>query len=300
MNPILRADHLSKRFAKVQAVKDISFDVQEGEVFGILGPNGAGKSTTLAMISGLVHADQGAVWLNGIALHKNPREARRHLGVLNEVPGFYGHLTAVENLRVFSRLKGSTSSDIDSAMEKVGLSEYRTKPVRTFSQGMRKRLGLANSMLGHPKLIVLDEPTNGLDPKGSARILDLIRSLASEDRVSIVISSNLLFDIEAVCGRVLLIEKGQALFCKSVHELLKPSEEVFLLKIDPLDGALAFLRGFDGVRSVRSVGQDALAITLSGGTAAGINKRLVHAGFDVSELSRMKRTLQDLFLELRE
>jgi len=300
MNPILKADHLSKRFAKVQAVKDVSFEVQEGEVFGILGPNGAGKSTTLAMISGLVHADQGAIWLNGFALQKNPREARRHLGVLNEVPGFYGYLTATENLRVFSRLKGSTSSDINSALDRVGLSEHRAELFRTFSQGMRKRLGLANSLLGHPKLIVLDEPTNGLDPKGSARILNLIGSLASEDRISIVISSNLLFDIEAVCGRVLLIDKGKALFCRSIHELLKAGEETFSLKIDRLDGALAFLRGMDGVRSVRSAGQDALAITLSGVTAAQINKRLIQAGFDVSELSRIKRTLQDLFLELKE
>lgn len=300
MNSVLRVEGLTKSFGHVRAVNKISFEVQQGEIFGILGPNGAGKSTTLAMITGLVRPDEGAIWLHGLDLRKNPREAKKNLGVLNEIPGFYGHLSAAKNLELFSRFKNSSATEINCVLEKVGLLAQSNSRVRTFSQGMRKRLGLANALLGHPKLLILDEPTNGLDPKGTKVILDLIKSLSTENMITVVISSNLLNDIEAVCGRALLIDKGRVLFCKSVRELLRPGDETYRLRIRPIDRALLSLRSMEGVRSAQYADQDTLSIVLSGITVAELNKRLIGAGYDIYELSPVRKTLQELFLQLKE
>jgi ABC-2 type transport system ATP-binding protein len=300
MNSVLSVDSLSKSFGQVRAVDGISFEVQEGDIFGILGPNGAGKSTILAMITGLVRSDTGTILLHGFDLKKSPRKAKKNLGVLNEVPGFYNHLSAADNLRLFGRFKGSTPTEIRDVLEKVGLSAKRNNKVRTFSQGMRKRLGLANALLGCPKLLILDEPTNGLDPKGTKVILDLIKSLSTEKKISVVISSNLLNDIEAVCGRALLIDKGRVLFCESVRDLLKPGENTYLLKVKPLDKALATLRSLDGVKSADYADEGSLSIMLSGLTAAELNRQLVNCGCDICEFSPAKKTLQELFLQLKD
>jgi len=300
MNSVLRVDSLSKSFGQVRAVDRISFEVQEGEIFGILGPNGAGKSTTLAMITGLVSADTGTILLHGFDLRKRPREAKKNLGVLNETPGFYSHLSADDNLRLFGRFKDSGPTEIRVVLEKVGLSAQRNNRVRTFSQGMRKRLGLANALLGCPKILILDEPTNGLDPKGTKVILDLIKSLSTGKKISVVISSNLLNDIEAVCGRALLIDKGRVLFCESVRDLLKPGENAYSLKVRPLDKALDTLRSLDGVKSADYADEGSLAIVLSGLSAAELNRQLVNCGYDICELSPTKKTLQELFLQLKD
>jgi len=300
MNSVLSVDSLSKSFGQVRAVDRISFEVQEGEIFGILGPNGAGKSTTLAMITGLVRPDMGVIRLHGFDLRKNPREAKKNLGVLNEVPGFYNHLSAADNLRLFGRFRDSTPIEIRVGLEKVGLSAQRNNKVRTFSQGMRKRLGLANALLGCPKILILDEPTNDLDPKGTKVILDLIKSLSTEKKISVVISSNLLNDIEAVCDRALLIDKGRVLFCESVRDLLKPGENTYLLKVKPLDKALVTLRSLDGVKSADYADEGSLSIILSGLTAAELNRQLVNCGYDICEFSPIKKTLQELFLQLKD
>ncbi len=300
MNSALYVDNLSKKFGRTLAVDRISFEVQEGEVFGILGPNGAGKSTTLAIVTGLVRPDTGTICLHDFDLKRKPREAKKNLGVLNEIPGFYNHLSAVDNLRLFSRFKDSNPAEIESVLEKVGLSAQRNSRVKTFSQGMRKRLGLANALLGRPKLLILDEPTNGLDPKGTKVILDLIKSLSTENRISVVISSNLLNDIEAVCGRALLLDKGRAIFCESIRDLLKPGNDTYLLKISPADEALATLRSLDGVKSVQYADEGSLSIVLSGLTSAELNRRLIGDGFDVYELSPARKTLQELFLQLKD
>jgi len=300
MNVVLRVEGLIKCFGHVRAVDKISFEVPEGEIFGILGPNGAGKSTMLAMITGLVRPDEGTIWLHGLDLRKNPRDAKKNLGVLNEIPGFYGHLSAAKNLQLFGRFKNSSQAEIDNVLEKVGLSAQRNSRVRTFSQGMRKRLGLANALLGHPRILVLDEPTNGLDPKGTKVILDLIKTLSTENMMTVVISSNLLNDIEAVCARALLIDKGRVLFCKSVRELLRPGDDTYLLRIRPIDRALLSLRSMDGVRSAQYADQDTLSIVLSGITVAELNRRLTSEGYDIYELSPVRQTLQELFLRLKE
>lgn len=299
MKLVLMVDGLRKRFGDILAVDEVNFEVQAGEIFGILGPNGAGKSTILAMVTGLVKADAGNIELFGFGLEKSYRQAVKNLGVLVENPGFYDRLSALHNLRLFSRFKEFSPCEMHHVLEKVGLEAYANKKVRTFSQGMRKRLGLANALLGHPKLLVLDEPTNGLDPRGAVIALELIKSLTAEKKISVVISSNLLYDMEAVCDRVLLIDKGGVVFCKSVQELLKPGEDSYTIRVEPLEKALLLLRTLPGIRSADRVDTGSLRVVLSGLSVAALNRQLVGQGFDVTELIPIKKTLQELFLQIK-
>lgn len=299
MKPLLTVDNLRKRFGKILAVDGVSFDVKEGEIFGILGPNGAGKSTILAMITGLVWANEGTVRLHGFEIRKNYREAVKNLGVLLENPGFYWHLSAFDNLWLFGRFKESSPAEIHGVLDKVGLGAHSKTKVKSFSQGMRKRLGLANALLGDPGLLILDEPTNSLDPKGAKIILDLIKSLSTEKNISIVISSNLLYDIEAVCDRALLIDKGRIVFCESVRDLLLSGEASYIIRIEPIEKARLMLLALNGVKSVEYIDDESLRIALVGLSPAELNRQLVEQGFNVSELNPVKQTLQELFLQLK-
>jgi len=299
MNPILIAENLQKKFGDVRAVDGISFEVWEGEIFGILGPNGAGKSTTLAMITGLVKADTGTIKLLGYDLKRNYKEAVKDLGVLVENPGFYGHLSAFDNLRLFGRFREHSPAEVHRVLGTVGLEACTEKKVRTFSQGMRKRLGLANALLGRPKLLILDEPTNGLDPKGTKTILDLIKSLSVRNKVSIVISSNLLDDIETVCVRTLIINEGKTFLCKAVRDLLAPGHDTYRIKVEPGEKALSVIRAVSGVKSAESVDEGYLRIVLSGLSPAELNRRLIAQGLDVFELNPIKKSLKELFIQLK-
>jgi len=300
MDPVLIVENIYKKFRECQAVCGVSFEVHEGEILGILGPNGAGKSTILAIITGLVSPDKGTVRIFGFDLRTNHKEAKKNLGVLNERPGFYNHLSAIANLRLFSKFKNSTQEEVTNILDKVGLFGQRNKRVSTFSQGMRKRLGLANALIGNPKLLILDEPTNGLDPKGTKVILDLIKSLSIKKKLSAVISSNQLNDIESICNRVLLIDKGHVLFCESVQKLLQPVETIYLIKVKPLGKALSMLRKIDGVKSADYTDEGLISVVLLNLTPSELNRRLVNEGFDVCELYPARRTLQELFLQLKD
>jgi len=298
MNPVLIADNLQKRFGDVLAVDGISFEVWEGEIFGILGPNGAGKSTTLAMITGLVRADKGTIKLLGIDLRRDFKGAVKDLGVLVENPGFYGHLSAFDNLRLFSRFKEHSPVEVHRVLGKVGLEKSTRKKVRTFSQGMKKRLGLANALLGRPSLLILDEPTNGLDPIGTKIILDLIKSLSIRNKISILISSNQLDDIETLCDRALIINEGKTLLCKTVRDLLAPGQDTYRIKVEPGEKALSVIRAVPGVKSAESDDEGYVRCVLSGLSPAGLNRRLIAQGFDVFELNPVKKTLKELFIQL--
>lgn len=298
MEPILIAENLRKKFGDVLAVNAISFEVQEGEIFGILGPNGAGKSTTLAIITGLVKAGTGTIRISGYDLKTNYKQAVKDLGVLIENPGFYGHLSAPINLRIMGRFRESSPAKVLHILDKVGLGAYTQKKVKTFSQGMRKRLGLANALLGGPSLLILDEPTSGLDPKGTKDILDLIKSLAVTNKTAVVISSNRLDDIETVCDRTLIIKEGRALLCKPVKDLLGFGDQYYGIRVEPLEKALSVIRTMPGVRAVQRADEHILYVSLSGLSPAELNRRLISQGFDIFELSPIKKSLKELFLGL--
>jgi len=298
METVLKVDNIQKKFGKNIAVDGVSFEVHKGEIFGVLGPNGAGKSTILSIIAGLVKPDKGNIKIFGLELKQAQKKALKNFGILLENPGFYGHISAFDNIRLFGRFKESSPSEIHTFLEKVGLAEHKKKKVKEFSIGMRKRLGLVIAILGKPKLLILDEPTSSLDPKGAKSVLSLIKSLSAEEKTSVVISSNLLYDIEAVCDRVLLINKGQVVFCEPVKNLLKSRDNSYKARITPIEKALCILKNLTGVKSVERVDETYVQISLSGISSADMNKQLISMGLDVHELIPVKKTLQELFLEL--
>ena len=232
MNYILETNHLSKQSGKTYRVHDLSMAVPKKCVYGFLGPNGAGKSTTLKMILGLVHPSQGSIKLFGKVMNSaNRLSILRQTGSLIENPGGYGHLTGLENMQIIQKLKGVNEAEISSALKTVRLYDQRDKKLSNYSLGMKQRLGIAMAILGNPKLLILDEPTNGLDPAGIQEMRQLICSLPKERNMTVIISSHLLSEIEQMADQVGIIHHGHMLYQGTLANLETQGdnlEDVFL------------------------------------------------------------------------
>ena len=232
MNYILETNHLSKQSGNTYRVNDLSMTVPENCVYGFLGPNGAGKSTTLKMILGLIHPSQGSIKLFGTVMSSaNRLSILRQTGSLIENPGGYGHLTGLENMQIIQKLKGVSETEIASALKTVRLYDQRDKKLSNYSLGMKQRLGIAMAILGNPKLLILDEPTNGLDPAGIQEMRQLICSLPKERNITVIISSHLLSEIEQMADQVGIIHHGRMLYQGSLADLETHGdnlEDVFL------------------------------------------------------------------------
>ena len=232
MNYILETNHLSKQSGNTYRVNDLSMAVPENCVYGFLGPNGAGKSTTLKMILGLIHPSQGSIKIFGKVMNSaNRLSILRQTGSLIENPGGYGHLTGLENMQIIQKLKGVNEAEISSALKTVRLYEQRDKKLSNYSLGMKQRLGIAMAILGNPKLLILDEPTNGLDPAGIQEMRQLICSLPKERNMTVIISSHLLSEIEQMADQVGIIHHGRMLYQGSLADLETQGdnlEDVFL------------------------------------------------------------------------
>ena len=232
MNYILETNHLSKQSGKTYRVHDLSMAVPKKCVYGFLGPNGAGKSTPLKMILGLVHPSQGSIKLFGKVMNSaNRLSILRQTGSLIENPGGYGHLTGLENMQIIQKLKGVNEAEIASALKTVRLYDQRDKKLSNYSLGMKQRLGIAMAILGNPKLLILDEPTNGLDPAGIQEMRQLICSLPKERNMTVIISSHLLSEIEQMADQVGIIHHGHMLYQGTLANLETQGdnlEEVFL------------------------------------------------------------------------
>lgn len=232
MNYILETNHLSKQSGNTYRVNDLSMAVPANCVYGFLGPNGAGKSTTLKMILGLIHPSQGSIKLFGTVMNSaNRLSILRQTGSLIENPGGYGHLTGLENMQIIQKLKGVNEAEISSALKTVRLYDQRDKKLGNYSLGMKQRLGIAMAILGNPKLLILDEPTNGLDPAGIQEMRQLICSLPKERNMTVIISSHLLSEIEQMADQVGIIHHGRMLYQGSLADLETHGdklEDVFL------------------------------------------------------------------------
>ena len=232
MNYILETNHLSKQSGNTYRVNDLSMAVPENCVYGFLGPNGAGKSTTLKMILGLIHPSQGSIKLFGTVMNSaNRLSILRQTGSLIENPGGYGHLTGLENMQIIQKLKRVNEAEISSALKTVRLYEQRDKKLSNYSLGMKQRLGIAMAILGNPKLLILDEPTNGLDPAGIQEMRQLICSLPKERNMTVIISSHLLSEIEQMADQVGIIHHGRMLYQGTLADLETQGdnlEDVFL------------------------------------------------------------------------
>jgi ABC-type multidrug transport system ATPase subunit len=244
MPPVIQVKNLTKSFKNLTAVNNLSFSVNEGEVYGFLGQNGAGKSTTIRMLLTLIEPTSGSIEIFGMGLHKHRREILQQTGAIIEKPDLYKYLTAKENLRIFAKLSGVKADDkrIMKQLEMVGLADRADSKVKTYSQGMKQRLGLAVALIHNPGLIILDEPTNGLDPQGIADIRNLINHLSKDLGKTLVVSSHLLNEMEMIADSMLIINKGKKIVEGKVNELLNPSQMRVELITDNNEVALNFIQ----------------------------------------------------------
>jgi ABC-type multidrug transport system ATPase subunit len=291
---MITTQQLTKRFGQVEAVRAVSLDVRDGDRYGLLGPNGSGKSTLVRMLLGLVYATSGSISVLGQPIPKNASQALPDIGALIEEPAAYPHLSGRANLRLLDaagphNARRTRKRRVDEALERVGLAGIDKRPVRNYSLGMRQRLGLAAALVRRPRLLILDEPTNGLDPRGIRDIRDLLIAL-NDDGVTIFLSSHLLPEVSALCTRIGVLDSGKLVLQDELAALQQPTGRVLISTHDP-ERALQTLDGSVERRS----GTD---LVVRSSDPADVNARLVAAGVRVSSLVEQRRSLEDIVLEM--
>jgi ABC-type multidrug transport system ATPase subunit len=297
---IISIQHLAKKFASFQALLDINIQVEKGDVYGFLGPNGAGKSTTLRCMLSLIRPDSGNIELFGMPLNTNRNAILSRVGSLIEKPDFYKYLSAFRNLDLFSRISGTLSSkkEIYEMLEFVGLQGRENDVVGTFSHGMRQRLGIAQTLLHKPDLIVLDEPTTGLDPQGIIDIRHLILRLKNEQNKTIIFSSHNLSEVEIVCNRMVIIHQGKSIVEGSVTDLLNDQDQIIRIqtRAEDLRKALSKLNEL-GQTQVKVIGHDTVELMIQKEQIPLLNQQLIEAGIPIFSIEA-KRKLEDYFINL--
>jgi ABC-2 type transport system ATP-binding protein len=295
LETVLSIKNISKRYGKIQAVEDLSLDVNKGQIFGILGPNGSGKTTTLSIILELIKANKGNFQWFGQAPSK---ESRKRIGSVIESPNFFPYLSPVINLRIVADIKDLGYDDIDRVLNITGLYERRNTRFKTFSFGMKQRLAIASAMLGNPDVMILDEPTNGLDPQGIAQIRELILLVASQG-ITIILASHLLDEVQKICTHVAVLDKGKKLFEGKVSEVLAISDcfELSYHDLDMLKQTAAVHPAFQSF----SPGSDKILVYFKDEVKAEeLNQFFFMHGIFLSHLTERKRSLEQHFLELLE
>jgi ABC-2 type transport system ATP-binding protein len=299
MAAIVEVDRLSKTFGRVHAVNEISFSVAEGEVFGFLGPNGAGKTTTIRILLGLLRGDGGSAKIGGHDCWTDHERASRLFGATLEQPGFYGFLSGRDNLRQFARTLGPVDEkQISQLLDTVGMTERGDDKVKRYSMGMRQRLALAQAMLGKPRLLVLDEPTNGLDPNGIHGLRILLRKLAAEDGLTIFFSSHLLSEVEELCDRVVVLHRGEVKAAGNLADLMNVKGFRYRIDVSDVDKALDVVRSVDGAVAEPGTIKDSITVTSETDIARLVNRALVSSGIGVDQLVRTAKGLEDVYIQL--
>ncbi len=293
---IVQTQNLSKHFGKEQAVSNMNLQIQKGEIYGFLGPNGAGKTTTIRMLLGLMKPSTGTIKIFQKDITKERIQILANVGSLVENPSYYPHLTAYENLEALRKIVGVPKSRIDEVLEIVRLKEAANKKVKGFSLGMKQRLGIAASLLHNPELLILDEPTNGLDPSGIIEIRNLIKRLPKEYGMTIIISSHLLSEIDQMATQVGIVSKGKLIFQDSIEAMRRFAQPKILFKVND---------GEKGWRSLLAHGikadyQDGVILLeeCSDEKVAHIVHVLVQEGISVFRVEEEKRSLEDIFLQM--
>ncbi len=295
METILSLKNLDKKFGSVHAVNNLSFDIQKGNVYGILGPNGSGKSTTLGIILNVVNATSGNFsWFDGaISTH----EALKKVGAIIERPNFYPYMTATQNLKLICKIKGVTYDNIDEKLKVVNLYERRHSKFRTYSLGMKQRLAIASALLNNPEILILDEPTNGLDPQGIHEIRKIIKEIAAKG-TTILLASHLLDEVEKVCSHVVVIRNGIKLYSGRVDEMTA-SKGYFELKTESEKEKLSELLGnHSAIGSIKEEEGKLIAMLQEELTATDLNVYLFKNGITLSHLVKRMPSLEQQFLAL--
>lgn len=296
METILTIQNLNKRYGRIQALKNVSFEIKKGHVYGILGPNGSGKSTTLGIVLNVVNKTSGNYnWFDG---KMETHEALKKVGAIIERPNFYPYMTAEENLKLVCKIKNINYSKIQEKLELVGLNERKDSKFSTFSLGMKQRLAIASALLNDPEILILDEPTNGLDPQGIHQIRDIIRMIAAQG-TTILLASHLLDEVEKVCSHVLVLRKGEVLYSGKVDEM-SSNEGFFELQCEDNAGLKLVLEQHPAVDKIVSEnGSGKLIVYLKSPLEAGaMNRFLFEKNIVLNHLVKRKHSLEEQFLEL--
>ncbi len=297
-NLAIETIHLTRRFGKRTVVSDLNLAVLRGSIYGFLGPNGAGKTTTIRMLLGLIRADAGEVRVLGQSLQEHRLALLRRIGALVETPSLYPHLTGYENLEVIRRMLDVKPTHIERALQIVNLIADARRLVREYSLGMKQRLGIALALLADPELLILDEPTNGLDPAGIREMRALLRNLAVQQNLTIFLSSHLLNEVEQVATHIGVIQEGQLRYQGSLADLQAHRQEMVNLKVDRTEEAAQLLQQAGWAAQLA---EDPLRLSVPAShhqEAAQINRLLVETGMQVFHLSLEQSTLEEMFLQL--
>lgn len=293
---VIETNGLTRRYGKSVVVDNVDLRVPRGEIYGFLGPNGAGKTTTIRMLLGLIHSTSGKVKLFSENLQQHRLAILRRVGSLVESPSYYGHLTGVENLETVRRLRGVPKERITEVLEIVRLTKAANRPVKGYSLGMKQRLGIAAALLGNPQLLILDEPTNGLDPAGIQEIRRLIKDMPRQYDMTVLISSHLLSEVDQMATQVGIINEGKLIFQDRIEVLREKSNPRMMVGVErPLEAvALLEERGWhpqveDDLLWINEIGPEQVS---------EMNQLLVMNGFSVYRLQEVKPSLEDVFLEL--
>lgn len=299
MQSILAVEHLSKQFGAVTAVDDLSFSIQPGDVYAFLGQNGAGKSTTMRMILGLIHPTAGKVFINGEEFTPGRRQLLQHIGAIIERPDLYGYLSGWDNLKIMARMSGKKipKARLEEMLELVHLKGREHDKVKGYSQGMKQRLGIAIAMVHNPALLILDEPTNGLDPQGIADMRNLILHLSRDHGKTILISSHLLSEVQQIASSMLIVHKGRKVAEGRVEELMHPSDSLVDLRFEENEALLRYLQESRWKESIRSTGAGQVIFNLKPEEVPALAQVVVAQGGRILSL-QTRHSLEDLFISL--
>jgi ABC-type multidrug transport system ATPase subunit len=299
LEPIVEIQNVTKSFKNINRVSDLSFSIVKGDVYGFLGQNGAGKSTTMRMLLGLIFPDSGKIFINGQEFNNRKRHLLRHIGAIIERPDMYGYLSGWENLKIFAALtdKSIPATRLHTVIEQVGLKGREQDKVKTYSQGMKQRLGIAIALVHEPDLLILDEPTNGLDPQGIAEMRNLIRSLSVDHGKTVMVSSHLLHEIEQVATKMLILHKGKKIAEGRVEELLHPDEMYVHVRIEPNKQMTWAASKSEWHDNFVNGTETELTFKLNLSKVPDLNKWLVVNGARVLEINS-KHSLEDYFISL--
>lgn len=294
METILSIHNLSKRYGSLQALQNISLEIVKGNVYGILGPNGSGKSTTLGIVLNVVNKTSGEyIWFGG---NLQTHEALKKVGAIIERPNFYPYMTATQNLKLVCKIKNINYSKIDEKLELVGLKDRKNSKFNTFSLGMKQRLAIASALLNDPEILILDEPTNGLDPQGIHQIRDIIKKIAAQG-TTILLASHLLDEVEKVCSHVLVLSKGEVLYSGPVDGV-SANEGFFELQADDSIKLINVLQSHPAIDKVTKADNKVLVYLKDKLESKDLNQFLFDNSICLSHLVKRKNSLEEQFLEL--
>lgn len=296
MNPIIETKDLSKKFKDEEVVKNINIKVYPGDIYGFLGPNGAGKSTSIKIMLGLVAPTNGTVLINGYDVFKDREKAIEYVGAMVEAPSFYTYLSGYKNLLLYANIYNQPKERIEEVLEIVGLSMSKNKRVSKYSLGMKQRLAIARAFLNKPKIVILDEPTNGLDPQGVIEIRNLIRELAFREKITFILCSHILTEVQTLCNRLSIIYKGSVIAEGEVDKLLDSQFESYFIETSEADRVKELLSNVPSLSDV-VIGANEVKIKVAKGKFSEINSILVLNNVLVNSIKKHEISLEDYFIK---